>query len=131
MSDFKTGDLIIVSDWYPVLPTSTRMKYLCTINSTKHLCVSPMEWEEGDFSNIIEYKFIDKPRTVLKVRKASDIVKWLEDNGYRPTMRGSWLSMKERHLLFDKSMFIECGKNFGDVKNQDCFMDAWLEEVEL
>ena len=40
-------------------------------------------------------------------------------------------SMKERHLLFDKSMFIKCGKNFGDVKNQDCFMAAWLEEVEL
>lgn len=130
MSDFKTGDLIIASDWYPVLPTSTRVRYLCTINSTKHLCVSPMDWEEEDFDNVIEYKFIDKPKIIFKVKTASDIIKWLEVNEYKVTEQGSWIPTKEDMLVFSRTMFIECGKDVNRVKRLNRFMQEWIEEVQ-
>lgn len=131
MSDFNTGDLIIASDHYPVLPASTRMKYLCTVGDKRHLCVSPMEWEEGDFNNVTEYRFIDKPKIIFKVKTASAIIKWLEDNNYKVTEQGSWVPTNKDMLVFSRNMFIECGKDFSLVKRPKRFMQEWLEEVQL
>lgn len=127
-TEFKTGDLIIASNHYPVLPSSTRMKYLCTISSDKHLCVSPLEWDEDDFTSITEYKFIDKLKIVFKVKRASEIIKWLEANEYKVTLRGSWMPTKKDMLFFSRNMFVECGKDFDLVKRPWRFMKEWLEE---
>jgi hypothetical protein len=127
-TEFKTGDLILASDRYPVLPSSTRMKYLCTISNDKHLCVSPWEWDEDDFNSVTEYKFIDKLKIVSKVKRASEIIKWLEANEYKVTVQGSWMPTKKNMLIFSRNMFVECGKDFDLVKRPRRFMQEWLEE---
>ena len=123
MSDYKTGDVILASDHKPVEEKGRKMIFLCSVSSSKHLCVTKEEWEEEDFNSVTEYKYICKPRTIIRVRKASEIVQWLEDNGYHPTEQGSWISMKVGYLVFSKNMFIECGKNFDNVEHQKRFME--------
>ena len=86
-STFKTGDPIICSDHHPVVTASTRMIYLCTVGVGKHLCVNPTEWEEEDFENVCEYQYIDKPRVYYIVKQANEIVKWLEEHGYKQPHR--------------------------------------------
>lgn len=71
------------------------------------------------------------------VKKASDIVRWLEDNGYIVDVRGNWSPEGGNfaRLSFDAQMFQYCGK-FAHVTPEAPagtyygrrFLDEWLEE---
>jgi len=107
------------------------MIYLCTVGVGKHLCVTPTEWEEEDFENVCEYQYIDKPRVYYIVKQANEIVKWLEEHGYKPTSQGSWVPKHPEMLVFSRTMFVECGKDLSLVKKPKRFMKEWLKEEIL
>lgn len=73
------------------------------------------------------WKHAEPVKTVTKVKKASEIVKWLEDNGFYVNSHGHWICCSERVLIFNCSMFQFCGEkpNCGYT-----WLPEWLEEVE-
>ena len=131
MKTFETGDRIIASDFSPVAPTSTHMIYLCSVEEDRHLCVTKSDWEEKDFSCVTKYKFIETLKVIKKVKKAHEIVKWLEKHNYRVTEQGSWVHNIKSMAVFSRTMFIECGKDIENVKKPQRFIDDWLEEEYL
>lgn len=68
---------------------------------------------------------VTKPKTITKVKKASEIVKWLEDNGYEVDEYGDWMLINNETFL--SHMFQFCDK---EPTTKVCWLPEWLEEVE-
>lgn len=71
------------------------------------------------------YKHATPVLSRTRVKKASEIVKWLEDNGYRVNENGSWVHFNFEKLTFSYIMFQYCGKESSDTFD---WLDEWLEE---
>ena len=69
------------------------------------------------------------PRPVLK---ASEIVKWCEDNGWHVSSKGDWTASSpktgEQNLLY-ASMLHDCGK-LVEQATMSWVREEWLEEVD-
>ena len=60
-------------------------------------------------------------------KKASEIIGWLEDNGYTSSWNGSW--RKKGWLGFDPGMYELCNKpNDTHETNEYIWLSEWLEE---
>jgi hypothetical protein len=66
-------------------------------------------------------------KTETRVKKASEIVKWLEDNGYILDGAGNW--QDRTGTWFRPEMFFYCGKPVHT--NPWEWLPEWLEEVEI
>jgi hypothetical protein len=67
------------------------------------------------------------PETETRVKKASEIVEWMEDYNFEVDKEGNWV--RKGYPSFVPEMFIYCGKV---VNNNTWKWEArWLEEVEI
>lgn len=74
-----------------------------------------------------EITLLYERQTETRVKKASEIVKWLEDNGYEVEAGGDW-DKKEADCKFLAEMFQFCEK----VPDDDYkWFHEWLEEIEV
>lgn len=78
----------------------------------------------GEFTTNIWNQYAPLHKTTY-VKKASEIVKWLEDNGYEVDEDGEW--HKKGCLSFTPRMFECCGKQKSDDWS---WLPEWLEERE-
>jgi len=71
-----------------------------------------------------------KKRTEIRVKKASEIVKWLEDNGYNIDTYGDWKPpyVDGTFIYFNHLMFRYCGEK---PRENFTWLEEWLEEVEV
>ena len=74
-----------------------------------------------------EFTFLYEKQTEIRVKRASEIVKWLEDNGYEVDEDGDWDKV-EAEELFTAGMFQFCGKV---PNNEYTWLPDWIEEVEV
>ena len=74
-----------------------------------------------------EFTLLYEKQTEIRVKRASEIVKWLEDNGYEVDKNGCW-DKEEAEMTFTAEMFNCCGKVPSD--NYEWPPD-WIEEVEV
>lgn len=66
-------------------------------------------------------------KTVLRKKKASEIVKWLEDKGYE--FDGElWVSKSFVAQIYNSNIFLDCGKQV--MKPMSWAPSEWYEEVE-
>ncbi len=70
-------------------------------------------------------KPIPRKRTETRVKKASEIVAWLEDNEYKVDCGGHWNGPK---IGFANGMFQYCGAKPSGTFD---WLPEWLEEVEM
>lgn len=65
-----------------------------------------------------------------RIKKASEIIKWCEENGWEIDAEGNWVAPQEsqeaQKLLFTE-MLRDCGKLYDD--SVFCWREEWLEEV--
>ena len=116
----KTGDRVQVRDknsgWVNAI-------YLFTTKYGKHICQRPGEWNSGNIS--LESWDEVKPRTETRVKKASEIMKWLEENA-EIDYYGDWIC--HPNSSFVRSMWQYCGKK---PSSHWKWNPEWLEEVEI
>lgn len=79
---------------------------------------------KGERDTYQQVRPIEKPKTETVVKKASELVKWFEDNNCILTEKG-WFG----ETLFTFQMFSYCG----ELPDYDHFgwHEDWLEEVEI
>ena len=75
-----------------------------------------------------DFTLLCEKQTETRVKKASQIVKWLEDNGYKVDEDGDW-DKEKVDCKFLAEMFRYCGK-FPDQEEYE-WLPEWLEEVEV
>jgi len=75
-------------------------------------------------TKVSAYKAATPVEVKQRVKKASEIVKWLEDHGYEVDEIGDWEN--EVTAAFSAEMFQHCGKEPCDHLN---WLPEWLEEV--
>lgn len=78
----------------------------------------------GDYSYSEAVPLEHNPTTTY-VKKASEIIKWLEENGYTPNRYGGW--DRGTHVAFPPSMVQHCGKPL-DKNDGYKWLPEWLEE---
>lgn len=83
-------------------------------------------YSTSNFSHFLNAKPIIKKEKYLK--KASEIVKWLEDNDYYVTSNGSWINNNPEMWAFSSGMFTLCDKPLSNIKGRWGFMPEWIEE---
>lgn len=74
----------------------------------------------------VNWRNAEPVKTTVKVKKASEIVKWLEDNGYRVEYAGYWRNPNNMPD-FCPCRFQYCGKEPSKDHN---WHPEWLEEVD-
>lgn len=65
--------------------------------------------------------------TVTKVKKASEIMKWLKDNNYKVDDKGNWYRATSRYGSFISDRWKYCGCQPDEYFS---WHPAWLEEVD-
>ena len=88
-----------------------------------------IEFDDG-YTSVTQHEFtlLYQKQTETRVKKASEIVKWLEDNGYKVDEDGDW-DKEKVDCKFLAEMFRYCGK-FPDQEEYE-WLPEWLEEVEV
>ena len=118
----KTGDKVLARDknsgW-------VRAIYLFTTKYDRHICQRPYDWEHGHISWEIWDEVKPAPRTETRVKKASEIMLWLEENDFKLDEDDDWA---KGTIYFVTSMWKYCGKE--PYEGFD-WLPEWLEEVEV
>ena len=128
MSELKTGDLVLVSDFSVEDCKSSPLErvFLYVGASGQFFCQNADSFEQGSgMATDWEYA-IKVPKTETRVKKASEIMKWLEDNGYKMVESYDW--DKSGRITFNKSMWRHCGERPNEYWQ---WLPEWLEEVEV
>lgn len=92
-----------------------------------------------DFNPNIQFKYIDSHgrvwdkavpvETKWRIKKASEIIKWCEDNGWTPDDEGAFWN--DTHTdAFIPEMFECCGEDLGDHTDKWDWRKEWLEKVD-
>ena len=117
----KTGDRVLVSDGHGW----TIAVYLFTTKYGKHICQSQYNWDCSNISLESWDEVKPAPRTKIRVKKASEIMLWLEENDFKLDEDDDW---EGDTIYFVKAMWKYCGKK--PSKGFD-WLPEWLEEVEI
>ena len=120
----KTGDRVQVRDKGGFWTTAI---YLYTTKYDRHICQSQHNWDCSNISLESWDEIKPAPRTETRVKKASEIMKWLEENGAVLDQQSDWRCVGHA-IHFNKAMFGCCGK----YPNKNwTWLPEWLEEVEI
>ena len=118
----KTGDKVQARDknsgWVNAI-------YLFTTKYGKHICQSQHNWDCSNISLESWDEIKPAPRTETRVKKASEIMKWLEAHTEIDDY-GDWIC--HPNSAFTRMMWQYCGKKPSSHWN---WLDEWLEEVEI
>ena len=98
------------------------------INYDQEFNTYVIEFDDG-YTGMDQHEFtlLYEKQTEIRVKRASEIVKWLEDNGYEVDEDGDW-GKEEAEVDFIAEMFRYCGKAPNDEYE---WLPEWLEEVEV
>ena len=116
----KTGDKVKVDG------VDEPLVYLYTNKYGRYVTTSICNWNLGYININDDWDEIKPaPRTEIRVKKASEIMKWLEENA-KIDDYGDWIC--HPNSAFTRSMWKYCGK-----KPSTAWMwnSEWLEEVEI
>ena len=121
--EFRTGDLIRVSH-----RCETGLQVFLFKTNSSIWYVNLEDCNENGFPTdshdirVAASHLVSPVQKVLRVKKASEIVKWLEDNGYFVNENGDWDSSTWR---FKAKMFRWCGQEPISIYK---WLPEWLEE---
>ena len=127
MTELKTGDLVWVSDGSEESAKESKTeKVFLYKNGTRYICQHKTSYSERNVCNITYWYYaIRPPRFELRVKKASEIMRWLEEHGYEFD-DDAWRSVIGSPFYFE--MFEYC---LGTPINKYDWHPEWLEEVEV
>ena len=111
-----------------VLCLDTDYRNTSIINYNHEFNTYVLEFDDG-YTAMDQHEFtlLYEKQTEIRVKRASEIVKWLEDNGYEVDEDGDWDKV-EAEEMFTAGMFQFCGKV---PNNEYTWIPEWLEGVEV
>jgi hypothetical protein len=132
------------------IKVGSKVKIVRTVDKTGEYNWYPFEFDKEEVGEIFEIRSISKneielerskspayPFFVLKpvktetyAKKASEIMKWMEENNYTVTEMGVWRPSnweKGWHVFFFPDMWQSCGK----VVSTNWWRSEWVEEREV
>lgn len=123
------GDIVYVSDVSieRALHSKVQMQYRGTVDNI-HVCVD-VDIEALYITTPMQLwaYVVKKPKPVQVVKSASQIVKWLEENGYTFVADGCYWRCPNQ-ASFCANMFEYCSKT---PSKKHTWLDAWLEDEKL
>ena len=112
-----------------IIPKNSDFRNTQIINYDQEFGTYVVEHNDG-YVQLEKYEFtlLYEKQTETRVKKASEIVKWLEENGYEVDAGGNWDNPEVEEQFLAK-MFQFCGER----PDQDEYewLPEWLEEVEV
>ena len=110
-----------------ILPEDSDLKNAKIIGYDQEFDAYVIEHDEGHTSlGSCFFTPLYEKQTETRVKKASEIVKWMEDNGYEVGDTGGWY--RKNYPTFNNRMFQYCGAAKPSEWN---WLPEWLEEVEV
>lgn len=84
----------------------------------------------GEKETYMDVDPIPKPKTEKRIKKASKIVKWFEDNNYILNSSNEFIHATTG-LGYHMAVLLDCGKPVSSFSHNYQYPRDWIEEVEV